>query len=252
MTVPRFRVERMTSTDFSDILRPCNRRGGDLCTSPISLCWPAAEGSQVHDEELRRLEYSTFQQKKWFDIDPTCHFVKAVTKDGEIASIGRWNYFPNGYDKELHHVVSAIEFVPAGAAVPEGPFQVELYRDIVLGMMGLRQSWMSKGPAWVLMAMVTRQCYRKQGAASQLVRWGLEQAGKDDIPAYLEASVTGMPVYAACGFKQVGEAVPWDLRPYGIDLVFHIAKMAWYPESDAKSNGRAVLAEASEINGVEV
>ncbi|KAK3646805.1 hypothetical protein LTR56_008292 [Elasticomyces elasticus] len=251
MAAPRFRVERMTSTDFSDILRPCNRRGGDLCTAPLPICWPVPGEPQAYDEELRRLDYSTKQQKRWFDIDPTCHFVKAVTKDGEIACIARWNYFPNGYDMELHHLVSATEFVPAGAAAPEGPFRVELYRDMVLGMMGLRASWQPKGPAWVLMAMVTRQCYRKQGAASQLIQWGVEQARKDDIPAYLEASVTGKPVYEACGFKQVGEAVPWDLRPYGIDLVFHIAKMALYPASCAKPDESGLI-KALTPKGVEI
>ena len=80
------------------------------------------------------------------------------------------------------------------------------------------------------MAMVTRECYRKQGAASMLIEWGREQARKDGLPAYLEASAQGKPVYERCGFQQVGDLVPWDCKPHGIDLVFNIAKMAWYPE----------------------
>lgn len=83
----------------------------------------------------------------------------------------------------------------------------------------------------VLMSVITRKCYRKQGAASMLIRWGVEQAKKDGIPAYLEASVQGKPVYERCGFRQVGESVPWDCKVDGQHTVFNIAKMAWYPHN---------------------
>lgn len=88
----------------------------------------------------------------------------------------------------------------------------------------------------VLMGMVTRQCYRRQGAASQLVQWGVDRAREDGVPAFLEASVGGKPVYEAGGFQEICEAVPWDMRPYGVDLVFQIAKMAWYPSSGSGSD----------------
>ncbi|KAK1042255.1 hypothetical protein LTR74_018545 [Friedmanniomyces endolithicus] len=141
-----FRLEPMTLIDFAEILAPRNRRGGDLCTAPLELCWP---DSGSDDEVYRRLEYSTRQQKKFFTTDPTSHFVKVVTPDGsEIACIGRWNYFPHGYDFVTHHVVSVTEFVPDGARAPEGLFRLELYRDIVEKMMGQRREWMPKGPVW--------------------------------------------------------------------------------------------------------
>jgi len=80
------------------------------------------------------------------------------------------------------------------------------------------------------MAMVTRKCHGGQGAASLLIEWGGDQARKDGIPAYTEASAQGKPVYEKCGFQQVGDLVPWDCKPYGVDAVFNITKMAWYPE----------------------
>ncbi|KAF2717253.1 hypothetical protein K431DRAFT_196001, partial [Polychaeton citri CBS 116435] len=67
----------------------------------------------------------------------------------------------------------------------------------------------------VLMAMVTRGSYRKQGAGSMLIDWGVNKAKQDRVPAYLEASSAGKPVYERCGFEQVGETIPWDCRPYG-------------------------------------
>jgi len=84
----------------------------------------------------------------------------------------------------------------------------------------------------VLMSMVSRECWRKQGAASLLIDWGVKKAREDGVPAYLEASVTGKPVYEKAGFREVGEHVPWDMRPHGIPVVFNIAKMAYIPESD--------------------
>jgi GNAT superfamily N-acetyltransferase len=80
------------------------------------------------------------------------------------------------------------------------------------------------------MSMVTRECWRKQGAASLLISWGVQRAREDGVPAFLEASTAGKPVYEKAGFRQVGDSVPWDMRPYGIDVVFDIAKMAYYPE----------------------
>lgn len=82
------------------------------------------------------------------------------------------------------------------------------------------------------MSMVTRDCYRKQGAASQLINWGVDRARKDGVPAYLEASAAGKPVYEKFGFRQVGSLTEFDCRPYGKDVVFNIAKMAWYPENE--------------------
>ena len=86
------------------------------------------------------------------------------------------------------------------------------------------------------MSMVTRQCYRRQGAASLLINWGVQRAREDGVPAYLEASALGKPAYERFGFHEVGERVPWDMRPYGIDLVFSIAKMAYSPDEPKSEN----------------
>ena len=109
-----FTVHPMTLSDFADILRPRNRRGGDLTVAPLSpWCWPVADGDDR--EALRRLEYSTMRERKWFLVDPTSHHIMVRTADGEIASIARWNFFPNGYDAERNEPVADKEFLPDGA-----------------------------------------------------------------------------------------------------------------------------------------
>ena len=58
-----------------------------------------------------------------------------------------------------------------------------------------------------------------------LVRWGLEQAIKDRVPAYIEATIAGKPVYEKCGFKQVGTN-NIDLSEFGFPEPVTIANMA--------------------------
>jgi hypothetical protein len=139
----------MVATDFSDMLRPSNRRGGDLTTAPLPFCWPVPEGdARADDAALQRLEYSVNQQKKFFEVDPTAHFVKAVTDDGEIASVARWNFFPHGYEFEKNHLVDVGEFVPEGVIAPHGPFRLDFYRHLIERMMRLRRTWIPDKPAW--------------------------------------------------------------------------------------------------------
>ncbi|KAK5121846.1 hypothetical protein LTR85_004721 [Meristemomyces frigidus] len=147
-----FQVAYMTSSDFSLMLTPSHRRGGDLVTPPISpLCWPIPEGDEADgDEALRRLEYSTSLHKAFFDRDPTVHCIKAINPDdGEIVSIARWNFFPRGYEFERDEVVDVGEFLPDGALAPEGPYVLDLYRDLRTKMMRERRDWTERGnPCW--------------------------------------------------------------------------------------------------------
>lgn len=87
-------------------------------------------------------------------------------------------------------------------------------------------------PAWLLLGMVTRPSFRRQGAAGLLVAWGVDQARKMGALACLEASTDGQPVYERYGFKQVGEHVRVDCKPFGIDGSFDMALMIMDPENE--------------------
>jgi hypothetical protein len=47
-----------------------------------------------------------------------------------------------------------------------------------------------------------------------LLKWGLDQADRAQLPAYLEASEAGKPLYARWGFEAIKEVV-FDLSKYG-------------------------------------
>lgn len=85
------------------------------------------------------------------------------------------------------------------------------------------------------MHMVTRASQRGKGAARLLIQWGIEQAEKSGVPAYLETGVMGRLIYEKMGFNQVGELMGLDLRLFGVETTFVMAKMAYIP-----SNGEEV------------
>lgn len=72
---------------------------------------------------------------------------------------------------------------------------------------------------------MTKEKRRHRGAGTLLVKWGLEQAQKDKVPAYVEASTDGAPLYAKCGFEKVGEN-SWDLSKYGLPSYIPFWRMA--------------------------
>jgi predicted GNAT family N-acyltransferase len=47
-----------------------------------------------------------------------------------------------------------------------------------------------------------------------LIKWGIEQADKAQLPTYLEASAEGRALYARFGFKEV-EQHTFDMADYG-------------------------------------
>jgi GNAT superfamily N-acetyltransferase len=56
--------------------------------------------------------------------------------------------------------------------------------------------------------------YQRQGAASALMKWGLETADKMGLPVYLESSPDAHGFYQKHGFRDIG-TFPLDLSQYG-------------------------------------
>ena len=52
--------------------------------------------------------------------------------------------------------------------------------------------------------LATSPAYQGQGAGSQMMRWGLEQADAQGVEAYLEASPDAVRLYERFGFREAG------------------------------------------------
>lgn len=70
----------------------------------------------------------------------------------------------------------------------------------------------------VLRAIATLPEYQGRGAASLLLRSGLERVDAESASAFLEATPQGLPLYAKFGWEVVDEMV-FDLGKYGLESV---------------------------------
>lgn len=58
---------------------------------------------------------------------------------------------------------------------------------------------------WHLELLFTHPDHRKQGAATKLLRWGLEQAGKEGADLGVESSPMGFSLYQSLGFSLIDQ-----------------------------------------------
>lgn len=205
--------------------------GDDLVGPPTPLCCPVT----TQQEASARLAFHFGKQRDRFLDDPTVRYMKVVERDAngeasgdEIISLARWHFYPTGYSfaRDVHwetHDGASDREIPKG-------FNVQLHNYILSTRDAARSEWMEAGkPCWVLMHMVTRPVHRGKGAAGMLIRWGIEQAEKDGVPAYLEAGVMGRPIYERYGFVQVGELLEVNMAAGGGEGVFVMCKMGYFP-----------------------
>lgn len=66
------------------------------------------------------------------------------------------------------------------------------------------------------------------------LKWGLAEADRLGLPAYLEASPNGRPLYERWGFEPLRE-FPFDLRDYGAKA--NVPHMLMLRPAKASTNG---------------
>lgn len=197
--------------------------GDDLVGPPTPVCWPVSSQEAAHT----RLYLHMAKQRSRFLGDKSAAYLKVVDDSTrEIVAIARWHYYPAGYSYESGiqwETYSAVE----AAAFPE-EMNIGLHNFILSARDAGRQNWMVKGePCWILMHLVTRSSRRNQGAAGLLIDWGVQLSTTHGVPVYLEAGALGRPVYEKHGFRQIGDLVTLDLRPFGVEMDFVLARMGF-------------------------
>lgn len=102
-------------------------------------------------------------------------------------------------------------------------------KDDLKDMLNARIKWFAGKPYGVLMWMVTDPKYQRLGAATKCVQWFIDRCMELGIPAYLEASDQGAPVYQRLGFEIVDH-----IEGGGYTLPVLIRWPENYPEKDRK------------------
>ncbi|TVY62347.1 hypothetical protein LSUE1_G008540, partial [Lachnellula suecica] len=155
-------LQEMQLSDFDTIINHADiyAPNDDLVGMPTPLCWSVT----THQEARKRLEFHMAKQKQRFLGDSTARCLKVVDSDsGEIISMARWHWYPAGYSYtdgahwETHNPKD-------GAEWPQ-EMNVEAHNHILRSRDAERETWMQKGPCWVLMHLVTRTSQRGRGAA---------------------------------------------------------------------------------------
>ena len=151
--------------------------------------------------------------------------------DNSIVSVARWHCYPTGfsYEKDGHWELAPDDNI--GTKPQQRGMNVPLHNHILSTRDAARAGWQHGpgSPCWILMHMVTRPSQRGKGAAGLLIEWGIQQAEKDGVPAYLEAGVKGRPIYEKYGIRQVGELLIVDLSRHGGVGEFEMTKMVFSP-----------------------
>ncbi|KAF4453065.1 gnat family protein [Fusarium austroafricanum] len=156
--------------------------------------------------------------------DPTCEFLVVThkktspdSKDEEIVALAKWG-LPG----------AAIQDPPPAEVWPaNGDLAVEFFS----AMANAHRKAMGDRPHYYLELICTHEAWQGKGAASLLLRWGVERADAEGLPCFLEATPKGKVVYERFGFTETAqEEFKW---PFGTSV-------ETYMERDAKIEKRTM------------
>lgn len=88
--------------------------------------------------------------------------------------------------------------------------------DFMAFLSRVRKEYMGTKPFYFLHILATHPDHYRRGAGAMLLDWGTRQADRARLPAFLESSPMGKPLYERMGF-QAKEVVTWDLTHYGLE-----------------------------------
>ncbi|EFR02113.1 hypothetical protein MGYG_05115 [Nannizzia gypsea CBS 118893] len=147
-------------------------------------------------------------------VRPSSRWFKVMSDDGKIIGIALWEFRTEpDWIKHLEAPEKADEYVETGEeGLPESGFAA---RRASLGWLySVRKRKMAGKGHILLNLLAVHPDYQRRGIGGALLRHGLEEVKKSGLPAWLESSRDGFPLYKAHGFEIV-ETVCWRMADYG-------------------------------------
>ncbi|KAE9577267.1 hypothetical protein CGCF415_v001176 [Colletotrichum fructicola] len=171
--------------------------------NPDTAVWRLFMGDWRPDDPAAReaaLVEATERMRAEHRADPTSTWLKVIDDEtGQIVAGGRWSFFerggPNPYDG--HREVEATWF-------PEG--EPRWVASLLLNNFLERAVRNANRPHAFLNILFTIPEYRRRGAASLVMDWGVGRADCVGLDVYIEASEGGKPLYEKYGFEAIEES----------------------------------------------
>ena len=136
----------------------------------------------------------------------------ARSTDGRVVGISIWKI----YERERSAEELAADEQKA-AREPLPPTADAAFLAAFFGAVGAAKKELLGGRPYVLLHMLgTDPAHHRRGVGSLGLQWGLAQADRLGVEAYLEASEMGRPLYARWGFEEV-RRLEFDARDFGAD-----------------------------------
>ncbi|KAF2759344.1 acyl-CoA N-acyltransferase [Pseudovirgaria hyperparasitica] len=141
--------------------------------------------------------------------NPTYHYIKCVDTDlNKTIGFGKWRIHPNGRTQQE---VDDSWYTPT----PQPESNVKAEHDFFMYLNESRRDYMGTKPVVFLHVMVTLPEHQGRGAGRMMMKWGVDEADRLGLDAYVESSEAGRRLYESFGFKMLKERI-WKLADYGI------------------------------------
>jgi GNAT superfamily N-acetyltransferase len=154
-----------------------------------------------------------------------CVHTDPETGKKEIAGCAEWYT----YDREREPERYLAQPHLLGASWMENEADKKKVMEFNQPIIDKHTQWMGGRPHALLRYMTILPSYRRRGLATMCVQWGVDRCRELGIPAYLEASEEGAPVYEKLGFERVD-----GLECSHDGEVFAYPVMVWWPEGMEK------------------
>lgn len=153
-------------------------------------------------------------------VDDGCHcFVIQDTTTTAIIAAAKWRLVGH---KQPDDTVLPITPAEVDKELATPPKWLECPQDtwdrFYAILNGTTREIMGTRPYWILDLLVTDPEHERRGAGSELAKWGCEQADRLGVEAYIEASMTGTPMYARLGFEIVRTVTFDPIKEVGRDV----------------------------------
>ncbi|KAI9881162.1 MAG: hypothetical protein M1830_007140 [Pleopsidium flavum] len=135
------------------------------------------------------------------------NFVMKVVEGETIVGWGKWKVFPKERGREEWEQPSLKQIQDSMTWAERGTWRWEASSEFLGRVTAMRQRHVQARAHLLLNPCMTDPQHQRRGVGAALVQWGIDHADALGLPAYLEATAAGRPLYERCGFRVIDKVV---------------------------------------------